>query len=131
MGEESPGPEDTSDNAEAWRASHPALWTRLKVKVCWEGKKMMHYLTKSSRPLCRWREAVCLMMILSEPNITPEAIAHLGRQMALLFRQVVYCQNPFELSRRSILNPALRSFHTQSIPSTVIALHLSATSIYR
>ena len=39
MGEESPGPEDTSDNAETWRASHPALWTRLKVKVCWEGDK--------------------------------------------------------------------------------------------
>ena len=29
------------------------------------------------------------MMILSEPNITPEAIAHLGKQMALLFRQVI------------------------------------------
>ena len=34
MGEESPGTEDTSDNAETWRASHPALWTRLKVEVC-------------------------------------------------------------------------------------------------
>ena len=32
------------------------------------------------------------MMILAEPNITPEAIAHLGRQMALLFRQVNFCQ---------------------------------------
>ena len=36
----------------------------------------------------RWREAVCLMMILSDPFITPEAITHLGKQMALLFRQV-------------------------------------------
>ena len=43
----------------------------------------------------RWREAVCLMMILSDPFITPEAITHLGKQMALLFRQV-NCQNPFQ-----------------------------------
>ena len=41
------------------------------------------------------------MMILAEPNITAEAIAHLGRQMALLFRQVnfsivKFCNPPFQ-----------------------------------
>jgi hypothetical protein len=37
----------------------------------------------------RWREAVCLMMILAEPGISADGISSLGRQMALLFRQVV------------------------------------------
>ena len=41
MGEESPGLEDASDNAETRRASHPALWTRLKVEVRWNKDRLI------------------------------------------------------------------------------------------
>ena len=38
--------------------------------------------------LCRWREAVCVMMIYSEPGMTPENLTNLGRQLGKLFKQV-------------------------------------------
>ena len=36
----------------------------------------------------RWREAVCVMMIYSDPGITPDSLNSLGQQLAKLFRQV-------------------------------------------
>ena len=35
----------------------------------------------------RWREAVCVMLLYSEPGISSEAVTKLGRQLAGLFRQ--------------------------------------------
>ena len=37
---------------------------------------------------CRWREAVCVMMIYSEPGISPDNLNILGHRLAKLFRQV-------------------------------------------
>lgn len=48
------------------------------------GNAAQHYGLDSKS---RWREAVCVMMILSEPAITVEGVSRLGRQMAQLFRQ--------------------------------------------
>jgi len=48
------------------------------------GMATQHYGLDSKS---RWREAVCLMMILAEPAITPDGISILGKHMALLFRQ--------------------------------------------
>jgi hypothetical protein len=35
----------------------------------------------------RWREAVCMMMLMQDPHITPEGVARLGRHLAQIFRQ--------------------------------------------
>jgi len=48
------------------------------------GNAAQHYGLDSKS---RWREAVCVMMILSDPAITAEGVSRLGRQMAQLFRQ--------------------------------------------
>ena len=82
MGEESCGIGESSHYAEAWRSHHPALWPGLKIKV----KQLMKLTLELF--VFRWREAVCLMMVLAEPGITAEDISSLGRQMAGLFRQV-------------------------------------------
>ena len=37
--------------------------------------------------LSRWREAVCIMMLVSDPHITNDGVNKLGRQLAQLFRQ--------------------------------------------
>jgi hypothetical protein len=35
----------------------------------------------------RWREAVCMMMLMQDPHITTEGVARLGRHLAQIFRQ--------------------------------------------
>ena len=37
---------------------------------------------------CRWREAICVMMIYGEPGLTNEGLTRLGQQLGNLFRQV-------------------------------------------
>ena len=36
----------------------------------------------------RWREAICVMMIYSEPGMTNEHLSQLGQKLANLFKQV-------------------------------------------